>query len=623
LRAELFSAPTGVGILEAARLEWRLLHLQAKRDMTAQAIERPAEIPPTRSDVTPNLGDYGEARRGFSWQEARKDLEGLPGGRGLNIAHETVDRHAVGARGGHVALRFLRADGGTRSITYRELRALTNRFANVLRQLGLGKGERVFTLLGRAPELHVAVLGTLKNGSVCSPLFSAFGPEPIRARLTLGDARLLVTSAALYARKVEGLRADLPRVAHVLLTDVAPGAAPAGTQSLRELMDAASDEFDIPPTAPEDMALLHFTSGTTGKPKGAVHVHEAIVAHHATGRLALDLHPDDVFWCTADPGWVTGTSYGIVAPLSNGVTLIVDEEEFDAERWYRVLEEQKITVWYTAPTAVRMLMRAGPELPRKFDLSRLRLVASVGEPLNPEAVIWGQKVLGRPIHDNWWQTETGGIMIANFASQRIRPGSMGRPLPGIEAAIVRRRDDGSVEEIREPGVEGELALRPGWPSMFRGYLGDEARYSKCFAGGFYLTGDLARRDGDGYYWFVGRADDVIKSSGHLIGPFEVESALLEHPAVAEAGVIGKPDPLAYEIVKAFVSLKPGHEAGESLRRELLGFCRKRLGSAVAPREIAFLPSLPRTRSGKIMRRLLRARELGLPEGDTSTLEGTP
>jgi acetyl-CoA synthetase len=592
------------------------------RDMTGEPIEKLREIPPTASGVAPNLGDYAEARRGFSWADARRSLEGLPAGRGLNIAHEAVDRHASGSRAEHVALRFLRADGGTRAISYRELRGLSNRFANVLRALGVGKGERVFTLLGRVPELHVAVLGALKNGSVCSPLFSAFGPEPIRARLALGDARVLVTSVAFYAKKVEALRPELPGLAHVLLTDAPAGAAPPGTRSLRELMDAASDDFEIPPTAPEDMALLHFTSGTTGKPKGAVHVHEAIVAHHKTGELALDLHPDDVYWCTADPGWVTGTSYGIVAPLSNGVTVVVDEEEFDAERWYRVLEEQKITVWYTAPTAVRMLMRAGLELPRRFDLARLRLVASVGEPLNPEAVYWGQQALGRAIHDNWWQTETGGIMIANFVSQPIRPGSMGRPLPGIEAAIVRRTDDGRVEEITAPGVEGELALRPGWPSMFRGYLGDDARYAKCFAGGFYLTGDLARRDADGYYWFVGRADDVIKSSGHLIGPFEVESALLEHPAVAEAGVIGKPDPLAFEIVKAFVSLKPGFEAGEPLRRELLGFGRKRLGPAVAPREIAFLPALPRTRSGKIMRRLLRARELGLPEGDTSTLEAT-
>jgi acetyl-CoA synthetase len=327
-----------------------------------------------------------------------------------------------------------------------------------------------------------------------------------------------------------------------------------------------------------------------------------------------------VYWCTADPGWVTGTSYGIIAPLTNGITSIVDEADFDAERWYRILQDQQVSVWYTAPTAIRMMMKGGAELVRKYDLRRLRFLASVGEPLNPEAVVWGQEAFGRPFHDNWWQTETGGIMIANYASMDIRPGSMGRPLPGIEAAVVRKTEAGAVEVIDTPGAQGELALRPGWPSMFRGYWNDPERYQRCFAGGWYLTGDLARRDEDGYYWFVGRADDVIKTSGHLIGPFEVESALLEHKAVAEAGVIGKPDPVAMEVVKAFVALKNGYEPSEELRRELMGFSRTRLGAVVAPKEITFLPALPKTRSGKIMRRLLKARELGLPEGDTSTLE---
>jgi acetyl-CoA synthetase len=300
--------------------------------------------------------------------------------------------------------------------------------------------------------------------------------------------------------------------------------------------------------------------------------------------------------------------------------MIVDEAEFDAERWYRILQDERVTVWYTAPTAIRMLMKTGEEVAHKYDLSRLRFLASVGEPLNPEAVVWSQQVYGRPFHDNWWQTETGGIMIANFAAMDIKPGSMGRELPGIDAAIVSRRADGSVHRIEQPMTAGELALRPGWPSMFRGYLGEPERYAKCFADGWYLTGDLAMRDADGYFWFVGRADDVIKSAGHLIGPFEVESALMEHPAVAEAGVIGKPVPMAGEIVKAFISLKPGFEASEPLARELLRHARKRLGPAVAPKEIAFSTDLPRTRSGKIMRRLLRARELGLPEGDLSTLE---
>jgi acetyl-CoA synthetase len=439
--------------------------------------------------------------------------------------------------------------------------------------------------------------------------------------MTIGAARVLVTTEALYHRKVAPLRRELPDLAHVVL--VGEGGASTrvpDTHDFHGLLAAAADRYVIGPTAPEDMALLHFTSGTTGTPKGAVHVHDAVVAHHATGRYALDLHPDDVFWCTADPGWVTGTSYGIVAPLTSGVTSIVDEAEFDAERWYRVLQEERINVWYTAPTAIRMLMKAGVELARKFDTGALRFLASVGEPLNPEAVVWGREAFGRPFHDNWWQTETGGIMIANFAAMDVRPGSMGKPLPGVDAAIVRKTGEDAVEVLDLPDAQGELALRPGWPSMFRGYLNEPARYRKCFAGGWYLTGDLARRDADGYFWFVGRADDVIKSSGHLIGPFEVESVLMEHPAVAEAGVIGKPDPVALEIVKAFVSLKAGHTASPALRRELLAHARARLGAVVAPKEIDFQASLPRTRSGKIMRRLLKARELGLPEGDLSTLE---
>ena len=578
--------------------------------------------------AAPNLADYERACATFSWEAIRRKLDGLPRGRGLNIAYEAVDRHAAGARADRVALRFLRRDGTVENLTFAALRGETNRFANVLRRLGVGRGDRVFLLLGRVPELYEAALGTLKNTSVLSPLFPAFGPEPIRQRVALGDGRVLVTTEALYRRKVAPIRASLPGLEHVLL--VGPGGEATkvdGTLDFHTLMADAGDDFEIPSTDPDDMALVHFTSGTTGTPKGAVHVHEAVVAHHATGALALDLHPDDVFWCTADPGWVTGTSYGIIAPLTHGVTTIVDEAEFDAERWYGVLEGQGVTVWYTAPTALRMLMRAGDDLPRMFDLSRLRFVASVGEPLNPEAVRWGARVLGRPVHDNWWQTETGGIMIANFAAGDIRPGSMGRPLPGIEAAILARDEHGGVRldgdaavVVDEPGVEGHLALRPGWPSMFRAYLHDNARYRACFVGGWYVTGDLARRDADGWYWFVGRADDVIKSAGHLIGPFEVESVLTAHPAVIEAGVIGIPDPVAGEVVKAFVSLRPGRVASDDLRRELIGFARSRLGAAVAPRDIAFDPHLPKNKAGKIMRRLLRARELGLPEGDTSTVE---
>jgi acetyl-CoA synthetase len=570
--------------------------------------------------VSPNLSDYAQARRLFSWNAARSELDGLPGGRGLNIAHEAVDRHAVSDRADHVALRWLGRSGVVEELTFAHLRALSNQFANLLQGLAVGRSERVCVFAGRIPELYVAALGTWKNRGVFCPLFSAFGPEPIRSRLAIGQAKVLVTTPALYAKKVAPLRTSLPDLQHVILVCEGSTQEIPGTLDLRRLMDDASNEFTIEPTNPCDPALLHFTSGTTGTPKGALHVHEAVVAHHITGKLVLDLHPEDIFWCTADPGWVTGTSYGIIAPLANGVTSIIDENDFDAERWYSILERQKVTVWYTAPTAIRMLMKAGTELPKKFDLRSLRFAASVGEPLNPEAVVWGREVLGLPFHDNWWQTETGGIMIANYASMVIRPGSMGKPLPGIEAGIVHANEDGSVQVVDEPEVQGELALRPGWPSMFRGYWNEPERYRKCFADGWYLAGDLAKRDRDGYFWFVGRKDDVIKTSGHLIGPFEVESVLMEHPAVAEAGVIGKPDPVALELVKAFVALKNGIVPSEQLRRELLGHARKRLGAVVAPKELEFVTSLPKTQSGKIMRRLLKARELGLAEGDTSTLE---
>jgi acetyl-CoA synthetase len=572
--------------------------------------------------VIPNLTDYAAACATFSWTDARAALDGLPGRGGLNIAHEAVDRHAAGGRAGHVALRFLGRDGTSRAISYAELGELTSRFANVLAGLGVEAGDRVYALTGRIPALYVAALGTLKHRAVFCPLFSAFGPEPLRTRLSIGGARVLVTTEALYRRKVEAIRASLPSLEHVILVGEREATTNVpGTHDWSGRMAAAGASYAIEPTAPDDPALLHFTSGTTGTPKGALHVHEAVVAHHTTGRLVLDFHPDDVFWCTADPGWVTGTSYGIIAPLTSGVTSVVDEAEFDVTRWYDVLERERVSVWYTAPTAIRLLMRAGTEPLRGRALPALRFLASVGEPLAPDAVVWSNEVFGRPFHDNWWQTETGGIMIANFAALDVRPGSMGRPLPGIEAAVVRRTGADAVEVLTDPAEEGELALRPGWPSMFRAYWNEPERYRKCFAAGWYLTGDLARRDADGYFWFVGRADDVIKTSGHLIGPFEVESALAEHPAVAEAGVIGKPDPVAGAVVKAFVVVRPPHVPGPDLVRELLAHARRRLGAVVAPKEIAFVESLPHTRSGKVLRRLLRARELGLPEGDLSTLEG--
>jgi len=580
---------------------------------------------PRNWTVAPNLPDVEAARASFSWQDARAELDGLPGGRGLNIAYEAVDRHALGSRRDHVALRFLQVENGRLDFTFGDLRLQTNRFANVLRDLKVQAGETVFSLLGRVPYLYISALGTLKSNAIFCPLFSAFGPEPIYQRLSRGDAAVLVTTQRIYEQRVRSASSRLPHLRTVLLTDVQEDESET-VLSLPKRMREAHRRFDIPATDPDDLALLHFTSGTTGMPKGALHVHEAVVVHAATGRSVLDLHPNDIFWCTADPGWVTGTSYGILAPLVLGVTTIVDEADFDPERWYRILDEEAVSVWYTAPTAIRMLMRAGepPRAGRSFD--RLRHVLSVGEPLNPEAVRWGQETLGHAIHDTWWQTETGGIMIANFPALKIRPGSMGQPVPGVEAAIARPPADRRRRENLEllpPGEEGELVLRKGWPSMFRGYLHERGRYEQCFAGDWYLSGDLARMDDDGYLWFIGRADDIIKTSGHMVSPFEVESVLMEHEAVAEVGVIGIPDPTSGERVQAVVALNPGFEPEDDLRRVLLGHARSHLGAAVAPKEISFSEDLPKTKSGKIMRRVLRARELGEPEGDLSTLETSP
>ncbi|NKY59366.1 acetate--CoA ligase [Nocardia flavorosea] len=593
---------------------------------TASTCRPPIDKPPAvRAQA--NLTDYRRACTEFDWGTAAGELATLPGG-AVNIAHEAVDRHLDTPRAAAPALHWLRATGGRVTLTYADLAASSNRFAGVLDTLGVSRGTRVCTLLGRNPELYIAALGTWKAGCIVSPLFSAFGPEPVRQRMALADAEVLVTTRAHYRRKVAPIRRELPGLRHVLITDAEElGADLDGVVDLHAAMAAASPDYAIVRTDPQDAALLHFTSGTTGTPKGAVHVHNAVLAHRVTARYALDLRGGDVFWCTADPGWVTGMSYGVIAPLSLGATLISDEAEFDTGRWYDILTAEQVTVWYTAPTALRMLMRHGQDLPPGTDLSRLRFIASVGEPLNPEVVVWGQRAFGRPVHDNWWQTETGAIMIANLAAEQVRPGSMGRPLPGVHATILRRGPDGPTMvdgDIVHADIDeiGELALHTGWPSMFREYWQQPQRYEKAFAGPWYLSGDLARRDADGYYWFVGRADDVIKSAGHLVGPFEVESALMAHPAVAEAGVIGVPDPLAGQLVKAFVLLRPDYTSTEALRDELIAFGRRALG-AVAAKDIEFVDSLPHTRSGKVMRRLLRARELGLPEGDISTLEALP
>ena len=582
--------------------------------MTMQRHETITKPSTPRDD--PNLADYDATRASFDWAGVEQEIDFLPGG-GLNLAYEAIDRHVVRGNGGKAAMLWEGKNGEKETYTYDDMRRQTNRFANVLGALGVEKGARVFTFMERVPEIYFTVFGTLKAGCVIGPLFSAFGPDPVRDRMEDSGAKVLVTQPDLR-KKIAEILPQLPDLQHVIVVNKngrSTEPLAEGDLDYDALMNEASDEFGPLATTRDDYSIMHYTSGTTGKPKGAVHRHNAVIQHYLTGKWCLDLHPDDVYWCTADPGWVTGTSYGMSAPWTNGVTQVIYEGGFSARKWYQVLEDYKVTVWYTAPTAIRMLMKSGAELPQTFDLSNLRFAASVGEPLNPEAVEWGVEAIGMPFHDNWWQTETGGIMIANYACMDIRPGSMGRPLPGIEPGII------DAEGNEKPdGTEGNLAVRTPWPSMFQTYWQQEERYDSRFVNGWYITGDEAVRDSDGYYWFIGRSDDVINTAGHLVGPFEVESALIEHPAVAEAGVIGKPDPIAMEVVKAFVSLKDGYEPSDELRRELMGFARQKLAAAVAPREIEIIPGLPKTRSGKIMRRLLKARELGLDEGDTSTLE---
>ncbi len=564
--------------------------------------------------VPPNLDSLAALGGDFDWGQIEREL-GIDGPADVNQAQLCLDRHVAAGRGDKTALIWERKDGETERYSFAELSALSRKFANMLAGLGIGKGDRVFTFIERIPELYVAVFGVLRLGAIIGPLFADFGPDPVRDRLADSGARVLITSPTLRA-KIASILSDLPDMEHIIVIDRGGEyVVEAGETDYFQAMETASDDFVGLGAGRDDYSVMHYTSGTTGKPKGAVHSHQAAVQQYATGKWVLDLHEDDIYWCTADPGWVTGTSYGMFAPWTNGVTQVVYEGGFRAGTWYSIIAKHKVTVWYTAPTAVRMLMRAGEKTPRQHDLSSLRHICSVGEPLNPEAVVWGVEVFGQAIHDNWWQTETGAILIANYAFMPVRPGSMGRPIPGVTPAIL---DD---EYNEAPvGEEGHLAVKPGWPSMFHAYWKNEETYQSRFQNGWYITGDRARRDADGYFWFIGRADDVINTAGHLVGPFEVESALIEHPAVAEAGVIGKPDPIAMEIVKAFVALKEGYEPTPELRRELLRFARSKMAAAVAPREIEFVATLPKTRSGKIMRRLLKAQELGLPLGDTSTLE---
>lgn len=558
-----------------------------------------------------NLTSYEKAYDNFDWKEVEKAFSWFDTGK-VNAAYEAIDRHADSEGGDKVALIYSDAEREEK-YTFREMKEQSNRFGNVLRKLGIQKGDRVFIFMPRSPELYFSFLGAVKVGAIVGPLFEAFMEAAVKDRLENSEAIALVTTPEQLKRVPVQ---ELPSLKHVILVGADEGDLKEGFYSFEKEMAEASPELEIEWMDREDGMLLHYTSGSTGKPKGVLHVHNAMIHHYQTGKWILDLKEDDVYWCTADPGWVTGTSYGIFAPWLNGVTNVIRGGRFSPEDWYGTLETYGVTVWYSAPTAFRMLMGAGADVVRKFDLSKVRHILSVGEPLNPEVVRWGLKAYERRIHDNWWMTETGGILISNYPAMAIKPGSMGKPFPGIEAGIID--DEGN--EL-PPNQMGNLAIKTPWPAMMRKIWKNEPKYQEYFrVPGWYISGDSAYRDEDGYFWFQGRIDDVINTSGERVGPFEVESKLVEHPAVAEAGVIGKPDPVRGEIIKAFIALRAGHEPSEDLKKEIRAFVKEGLAAHAAPREIEFKDKLPKTRSGKIMRRVLKAWELDLPTGDLSTME---
>ncbi|MED3905721.1 acetate--CoA ligase [Geobacillus thermodenitrificans] len=557
-----------------------------------------------------NLKNYEEAYEQFEWTETEKAFSWYETGR-VNMAYEAIDRHAESFRKNKVAL-YYRDAVRNEKYTFKEMKELSNKVANVLKQVAdIEKGDRVFVFMPRLPELYFTVLGIIKTGAIVGPLFEAFMEGAVRDRLEDSGAKAIVTTPELLPRVPVG---DLPELKYVFL--VGDDIVEEGPYiDLKKRMNEASKHFDIQWVDRQDGLILHYTSGSTGKPKGVLHVHNAMIQHYQTAKWVLDLKEDDIYWCTADPGWVTGTSYGIFGPWLCGASSVIVGGRFSPDAWYQTIQDFGVTVWYSAPTAFRMLMGAGDEVVKKYDLSSLRHVLSVGEPLNPEVIRWGLKVFGRRIHDTWWMTETGGHLICNYPCMEIKPGSMGKPIPGVQAAIID--DQGNV---LPPYRMGNLAIKKGWPSMMKTIWNNPQKYESYFIGDWYVSGDSAYMDEDGYFWFQGRVDDVINTSGERVGPFEVESKLVEHPAVAEAGVIGKPDPVRGEIIKAFIALREGYAPSEELKEDIRQFVKKGLAAHVAPREIEFRDKLPKTRSGKIMRRVLKAWELNLPTGDLSTME---
>ncbi|KUP05510.1 acetyl-CoA synthetase [Bacillus coahuilensis p1.1.43] len=558
-----------------------------------------------------NLNDYKTMSTDFQWSDVEKEFSWSKTGR-VNVAYEAIDRHAESFRKNKIALYYRDAERNEK-YTYKEMKEWSNRAANVLKSTAeVEKGDRVFVFMPRQPELYFAVLGAIKLGAIVGPLFEAFMSGAVQDRLQDSEAKVLITTPELLERvPVE----ELPALQHIVLVGEDVKEEGKIVNFLTHLQ-SASKHAQIEWVDRHDGLVLHYTSGSTGKPKGVLHVHNSMIQHYQTAKWVLDLKEEDVYWCTADPGWVTGTAYGMFGPWLTGASNVIVGGRFNPSTWYEMIEDLGVTVWYSAPTAFRMLMGAGDELVQSYNLSSLRHILSVGEPLNPEVIRWGMKVFHQRIHDTWWMTETGAQVICNYPCLEIKPGSMGKPIPGVKAAIVDDRGN----EL-PPYTMGNLAVKKGWPSMMYTIWNNKEKYESYFMpGDWYVSGDSAYMDEDGYFWFQGRIDDVIMTSGERVGPFEVESKLVEHPAVAEAGVIGKPDPLRGEIIKAFVALREGYTESDELKEEIRTFVKRGLAAHAAPREIEFKEKLPKTRSGKIMRRVLKAWELDLPTGDLSTME---
>ncbi|SEW23174.1 acyl-CoA synthetase [Natrinema salifodinae] len=541
-----------------------------------------------------NIPDYERAREKFTWEDIYEAAD-WDAPTDLNVAHEVCDRHAENKE--KVALYQVDEDGELTTVTFWELAERTNRFANVLESLGIEQGDRVFSYMPRVPEHYVALVGTLKRGAVFGGINERFGPDGISYRLADCDAKAIVTTAANRETVAEALE-DAPSVEHVIVVSDDGTGIRRGDVSYRAEMETVSREYEPAATGGEDDALLYYTSGTTGLAKGVLHKHRWVAGVAATQKYAVDLQEGDCYWSTGDLGWLTGPINTLGAWFW-GTALFTYEGEFDPEEWADLLDTYPISVLFSVPTAYRMLREHEDVLD---DVSlNLRHALSIGEPLSAGVVEWGEERLGVTIHDTYGQTETGNMIVNNYPTMEVRPGSMGKPLPGIEADVV----DPETGEILEPGETGEIAQRGDYPCFFAEYWGKPDQTADCFVDGpdgkWYLSGDLAHKDEDGYFWFEGRADDVILSSGYRIGPFEVESSLGEHEAVAEAAVVPKPHRERGNIVKAYIVPSEAATPSEDLKEDIRNHVRDELSAHEYPREIEFRDELPKTVTGKIRR----------------------